>query len=64
MVDHNHKDFSMTHRSGAIITLSLRLVLPAPSFFPLRRRIIQDDKFSPAEYGINFLHRILIYTYM
>ena len=40
MVGHNHKDFSVSHCSGSIIILSLRLVLPAQSFL-LRRKIIR-----------------------
>lgn len=40
MVGHNNKDFSVTHCTVAIITLSLRFVLPAQSFFPPRRGII------------------------
>lgn len=40
IVGHNHKDFSVTHCTVSIITLSLRFVLPAQSFFPPRRGII------------------------
>lgn len=41
MVGHNHKDFSVTHCTVSVITLSLRFVLPALNpFFPPRRGII------------------------